>query len=252
VLKLFKIAYIFDLDGTLVENDSFRYAIKEIPRTLGLDIDFEEFYSIFLNIYCEFVKLGKLKEAFDWDLITVLALRRLGVNCPKNIFYKIVLDGLDKGLVKIKDHAHEILSEIRERNGKIIVLTNGYRKYQEPVLRKTGLFELIHVLLTNDDLTEPKPSRKAFEKAILTAGISDPYKVIFIGDHPYYDIYGALNAGLRRIVWLTEYHSKGIYPVKKLAESIAGYAKKRYDVVLDLSHFYDEKIEVINNLEDVL
>jgi len=243
--------YIFDLDGTLIHNRAFRYAYKEIPKFLKININPEEFEEIFLNAYYEFVKAGKLKEAFDWDLLAKIALEKIGINCQEDVFLKLVLKGLEMGLIEIRAYAREILKEIRALGGKVIILTNGYRKYQQPALEKTRLLELIHILLTNDDLIEPKPSKKAFEQALRIINVYDLESIMFIGDHPYYDIYGALNAGIEKIVWITDHHTKGSYLVRELAEDIINYAKSRYDIILDLSKFWNKEIEIINDLREL-
>lgn len=244
-------AYIFDLDSTLIKNNAFEHVIRSIVRKAGLNVDPEKFYELFSSTYYELVRSRRLKEAFDWDLVAELTFKKIDKEYPRGLFSKLMLEGIERGFVKAVDHAIEVLKGIRKTGKKIIVLTNGYRKYQKRVVEKSGIYPYIHALITNDDVLEPKPSKKAFETALAISNIMDPSKVIFVGDHPFYDIYGALNSNIGAIVWLTRVYPAGNYAVMDLAEYIINYARDKYDIVLDLHNFRNRKIRVINSLKEM-
>ena len=235
-----------------MKNNAFEYVIRSIVKKISLKVDPEKFYEMFSSTYYELVRSGRLKEAFDWDLVAELTLKKFNRQYSKGLFSKLMLEGIEKGLVEAIDHATKVLEKIRRTEKKIIILTNGYRKYQKRVIEKLGLDPYVHVLITNDDVPEPKPSKKAFETALAISNIMDPSKVIFVGDHPFYDIYGALNSNIGAIVWLTRVYPAGNYTVMDLAEYIINYARDKYDIVLDLHNFRNRKIRVINSLKEML
>ena len=247
-----KFVYVFDLDGTLIKNMAFKYAYRKLPTVLKLDISPDEFSEMFINTYYELVKQGRLKEAFNWDFIIESILNRFGKTYSKDLFLELMIDGLKKNLIEVLDEAHEVLSLIKKMGHLIIVFTNGYRKYQLPVLRRTRLIDYVDILLTADDLEKLKPHAEAFEKIFDIAKEYDKSQMIFVGDHPYYDIYGALNAGLGKIFWRTNFYRSGEYTVKEVADYIIKYAKGRYNLNLDLTPFYNRKIIIINKLTELL
>ena len=245
-------AYVFDLDSTLIQNRSFRYALEKIPSVLGMNEEADLFKEKFFEMYYNLVREGTLHKAFEWDLLTRHTAEKLGATCPEDLFYRLMLEGLEKNLVTVKNGAIELMSWIRESNNIAILLTNGYRKYQIPSLEKTQLIDYFDSILVADDLEKLKPSKSAFEQAVWQAKKLGANDILYIGDHPYFDVYGALNAGLKVIFWITDHHMPKNYKVEDLAKDIIMYTKERYGIKLDLTKFHNRIIHVIGSLKTIL
>ena len=246
-----KTAFIFDLDYTLIENNAFRYAYENIPKILDLSVSPEGFRDVFLGVYYELVKKGQLREAFNWDFVAEEAVKRLGASYRSNLFHQLFMEGIKNCLVKPRPNTIEVLNRIKGRGNMVIILTNGYRKYQLPVLRKVGLIEIVDALLTNDDLPMPKPSIESFHVAAEISRRLGASKMVYIGDHPFFDVYGALHAGMENIVWITDQYDEGYYDVKYLAQFIESYTYSRYHICIDLRRFWSKKILVIRRLDSL-
>lgn len=244
--------FIFDMDGTIIRNRAFRYAYEKIPEVLGLNVDKDRFAQVFLDSYYELVSINELKKAFDWDYVTNMALNKMNILSSENVFSMLFMDGIEKGLVEVIENADYVLREIKSKNNKVVLLTNGYRKYQIPALRKTKMIEVFDYLFTADDLENLKPHKEAFLKAISETGISDMDRIYFIGDHIYFDIYGALVSGLKNIFWLTTQFDSGTYKVKAIVNFMSRYIRERYRISINLDSLLERTIIIINKLEEIL
>jgi len=244
-------AVVFDLDGTLVHNQAFRYAYMRLPERLGLRIDPRAFEEVFLETYYSLVRSGRLKEAFDWDNVARIALRRFGASYEEDAFLDLLVNGIRRGLVIVARGALEVLRELKKSGLVLGVLTNGYSKYQIPVLEATGIISLIDVVATNDLLEEPKPSLAAFRSlgSLIGCDVAD---MIYVGDHPYFDIYGAVVAGVGRIFWITKQWRPGTYRVGDLSTYIAKYTLDRYGVHISLDKYRNKSVRIIDSLQRVL
>jgi len=246
-----KFAFIFDQDGTLLHNKAFKYAIENVPRVLGLTIDSEEFYNIFLDTYYEYMQAGNFKEAFDWEVISSATLKKLGFDYVYGTFNNLMVEGIKKCMVQAKDGAVDVLRTIKEKEGVVYVLTNGYYQYQYPALKKAGLVDYIDKVITNDQLDEPKPLLGAFKKALSMISLSDD-KIFYVGDHPFIDIYGAIVADINNIFWITLDYSSGRYHVEDICDFIAQYSWAKYRYRVQMREHLDKVIHVINRLDELL
>lgn len=243
--------FIFDMDGTIVRNRAFRYAYEKMLEVLGLDVSKDKFIDAFFDLYHELVGKNELKKAFDWDYVAKTVLGKMNIICG-DVFSQLFLEGVEKGLVEIVRNAYYVLKKIKSEDNKIALLTNGYRKFQIPVLRKTKMLELFDLIFTADDLEYLKPHREAFLKVQLEAKISDTSKIYFVGDHIYFDIYGALISGLENIYWLTSHFDSGTYDVMEIADFMSRYVWRKYGISINLENMPRGKIKVINNLKEIL
>jgi len=87
------------------------------------------------------------------------------------------------------------LIDLRNRGIELIALTNGFYEIVTPVLRKTGVLELLDGLVTPDKVGAAKPSPEIFLTAIKGA-----IKPIFVGDNVSVDICGANSAGISSVL----------------------------------------------------
>lgn len=244
--------FIFDMDGTIVRNRAFRYAYEKIPEVLGLDMDKDKFIDAFFDSYYELVSKNELKKAFDWDYVTKIALGKINNIMCDDVFSQLFLEGVKMGLVEIVENARYVLRKIKLKNNKIALLTNGYRKFQIPVLRKTKMLELFDFIFTADDLEYLKPHKEAFLKIQLETKISDTSKIYFIGDHIYFDIYGALISGLENIYWLTSRFGSGTYNIMEIADFMSKYIQGKYKINIKPENLAQRRIRIINTLKEIL
>jgi putative hydrolase of the HAD superfamily len=82
-----------------------------------------------------------------------------------------------------------------------MILTNGAVDPQRRKLEGSGLLGLVDAALVSEEVGWHKPDARAFAAA-LTAVEGRPDTAAMVGDHLEADIYGALQAGFQRAVWL--------------------------------------------------
>ena len=245
-------AYIFDLDYTLVENKAFRYACELLPRRIGLGVSPEVFCEVFLDTYYQLVRKGELYRAFDWCYVAKLTAEKFGGRMRERMFLELFLDGVDMGLVKVCDGAISLLRRIKSLGYIVVILTNGYGKYQIPVIRKIRLDKYIDAIFTAEKLPKPKPHSDSFDVVMeYSKRKLGAEKIFFIGDHPFFDIYGALNAGIKNIFWVDKNIKEGIYSVEEISGLIEGYTLRRYGVHITIDTSRGQKVVVVNSLKSI-
>ena len=68
----------------------------------------------------------------------------------------------------IKKHANirnekiSLINNLKQKGIKVACYTNSIRKTAELMLKKTGVYELMDYILTNQDVTNPKPDPEGY------------------------------------------------------------------------------------------
>ena len=96
--------------------------------------------------------------------------------------------------VKIFPEVRPALAELRERY-VLVAVTNGNAN-----LEMIGIDDLFHDIVTARTAGAAKPSQQIFDAAVSAAG-STPEQTLHVGDHPEFDVSGAISAGLHA-VWV--------------------------------------------------
>jgi HAD superfamily hydrolase (TIGR01509 family) len=146
-------AVIFDMDGVLIDARDWHYeALNSALRAFGMEISYEEHLERFNGLSTR----QKLKYLTDnQNLPTELhrtisdtkqnrTLRIAAQKCYPNTQHLILLDRL------------------RNKEVLIGVYTNSIRETAEAMLKYAGLLSKIDVLITNQDVINPKPDPEGY------------------------------------------------------------------------------------------
>ncbi|MFX0067531.1 MAG: HAD family hydrolase [Promethearchaeota archaeon] len=222
-MRKFK-AVIFDLDGTLVwfRIDYMSARKKALDRLREHNID-AELLSATEPI---FTTLGRV---FDY-------LRKKGA---KEGELKRIRQAVDQAIEQYELEGAKMtslipgvigtLEELKRRGFKLGIFTLNRDLTTSYVLKKTNIREFFDVIVTRDDVDEPKPSIEHLGKAIELLGIA-PEKTIVIGDHPV-DFQAANSIGVLTI---------GVETSMKTAEELKkGGADYTIRGVSELTDFLD-------------
>lgn len=212
--------FTFDLDGVLHINPFGRGVFPDIvdrlrphaARTQGVGTE-EAGRWIMGQIIGECrrrVMQGALVDAFDWDDIVAGVARSVGYLEPIDVT-ALVQHYCQPGYIGLHPHAREILTFLRRQGVGLLCLTNGYDRYQYPVLEAMGIASLFHGRLAPDLVAAAKPQREIFARAVATAqalGMAsaeggDASGFVHVGDSLVYDVYGARSAGFTS-VWIAQ------------------------------------------------
>lgn len=168
-------AVLFDMDGVLIDAQEWHYeALNEVLSIFGFTITREMH-----------------EDRYD-GLSTSRKLEMLSteVGLPKHIHGMINRVKQDRTLriaaqKCFPNMAHQVLISKLKKNGiKVGVVTNSIRQTSEFMLTYAGIFELLDILITNQDVTEAKPDPSCYLLAMDKLGVS-PEQTIIIEDSPY-------------------------------------------------------------------
>lgn len=91
--------------------------------------------------------------------------------------------------------AEELLTGLKSRGGKVILLSNAQRCFTEPELRRLGLWNLFDGIFISSDVGRKKPDPVFFHAALKSWDLQ-PADCLMIGNDPVCDIGGGMAAGM--------------------------------------------------------
>ena len=171
-------AVLFDFDGTLANTLPFYVrAYKKALKQIGFELKEEEI----------------VKQCFGKKEDIICA--KLGLPEKTAEFAKSYFEGV-KTLFKTAELFPDTLKTIeylRKRNIKIAIITFAYRWYISKMMNQFELSPLIDLIISTDDVKEPKPNPESVFKTAHYFNVQ-PGETMVVGDSKS-DILMAKNAG---------------------------------------------------------
>lgn len=206
-----RIVYIFDMDGVLVNGPFKRGVFPEVCKVLrpyviaSYDDGEEDITKRIMNaiqsrvrsLVCE----GYAMAAYDWDAVLNWVAQKFGYPDSLDITRMVEKYCTMPGYVSLCDKdVPEVLDILRSKGGRLVILTNGFLRYQRPVLESLGLLSKFDIIVTPTEIGTVKPDPEAFEGVLrltqtMETDATDLYGVV-VGDSLSQDIWGANKAGL--------------------------------------------------------
>jgi putative hydrolase of the HAD superfamily len=96
----------------------------------------------------------------------------------------------------------DLLRRLRGRGTRVGVLSNTMwpRRWHEDVFRRDGVLDLIDGAVYTSEIDWTKPHQEAFLAAMVSVGVTDPARCVFVGDRPFDDVHGAQRVGMRTVL----------------------------------------------------
>lgn len=193
----------FDLDGVVIQNPFakgvFPWVREHVrSRTPGLEsleqAEAERQMTNAVNqIWMGRMAAGDFVTAYDWDDILNQASRSLeGPEVP-DVAGLVEKFCSEAGMISVLPGAVEGLQLLRSHGVTVHALTNGYRKYQWPVLVALGIEHYFDTVYTPEMIGFAKPQAGAFQAI---AGLD-----AHVGDTLVHDVMGA-NLAAVTSVWM--------------------------------------------------
>jgi HAD superfamily hydrolase (TIGR01509 family) len=177
-------AVLFDMDGVLIDAREWHFqALNQALGIFGYNISQNDHVTRFDGMTTK-SKLSVLsqEEGLPLELHSLISevkqdrtLRIAAALCYPNMQHQI------------------LLSRLKTLGIKVGVVTNSIRSTTEFMLNYAGIMKYLDVLVTNEDVSEPKPSPEGYEKAMKSLGIK-PSKTWVVEDG-HYGILAAEQAG---------------------------------------------------------
>lgn len=136
---------------------------------------------------------GDMVGAYDWDAIFRDVAAEFGGAEVPDVATMVRRCCQVDGAIAALPGAHDTLRALRDAGHRLVVISNGFSAYQEPVLEALGMLAYFDRVVTPDRVGFAKPDPGAFR----AAGRLD----WFVGDTLLHDVLGARAAGVRA-AWL--------------------------------------------------
>jgi len=195
----------FDLDGTLMQNPFPKWVFPEIKRRINAGLDEEkDITKLLVAKHHEALAAGKVYEAYDWDGMTADLLRDLSLEDVFEIDVEAMVReySVEPKVYLLEEGIPETLAYLREQGFSLAVVTNGFYKYQFPVLEALGIDGYFDEIITPEETECAKPDVEIFDGLLKQGEL-----VAHVGDRVDHDI-----------VVANELHTMSVFIHKKLPE----------------------------------
>ena len=150
---------LFDLDGVLV--DTVDIQIISTLQALSEEIDEE------INEREDIVSIIKKTITTSEKLNIIKNQLKLNINIDRVYNRKKIIANELFNNFKIDDIKIEMFKYLKNNKIKIGVITNSNRTSAELLLKKTGIFDMIDILISNSDTKNKKPHAEPYIRGML-------------------------------------------------------------------------------------
>lgn len=192
----------FDLDGVLIRNP-FELGVEPFVRRhihgtsslrdLAAGEAHEQIDNAVRAAWHQRMAAGEFVAAFDWDAIFNEVSERFGGAEVADVTGLVERFVAEPGMIALLPGALEGLERLRSQGVRMVAMTNGYSKYQVPVLRTLGIDTFFETVVSPERVGYAKPHRGIFGAV--------PGLFAHVGDTLPHDVLGANQFGLHS-VWL--------------------------------------------------
>ena len=157
---------ILDFDGTLASTEEANMEAYILAlREEGIELDREEYRTRYFGMRCpEFMRAIGLTDEEQIDRV-----RRRKIAIYPTMFH----------MVRLNEPLWAFVQEFRRQGCKVWVVSTGQSENITNAMRYLGIENMVDGLLTSNDIDEPKPSPKAFLKAMEIEGVTPAETLIF-------------------------------------------------------------------------
>jgi HAD superfamily hydrolase (TIGR01509 family) len=199
-------AVVFDWGGTLS-----RYAEVEMEdmwrlaaRHLAPDAEDELCARLVAVEQASWDRIAVDQTATTLSALLAEASRALGLDVAEAILEEAGVHHLDSWTPHIvhDPDARPVLQQLRDDGLALGLLSNTHwpRSFHEHFLERDGLAELLGARCYTSEMQRTKPHPDAFREVLDQLGVSDPTAVVFVGDRPYDDVWGAQQLGMKAVL----------------------------------------------------
>lgn len=186
----------FDLDGTLIQGP-FPRVIRDVESELehsGVAVGHGE-------IMRRHKRLAKsdLMASYDWDSIVTGYLAELDMTPPFDLVERLDQHAAAGGTQLLHEETVAHLHALRAAGWRVVVLTNGWYRYQQSTLRPSGLLPEVDALISSDQVGAPKPAAAMFD-----AARDGAEQYVHVGDRIDHDIIGGNAYGAQTVLLRTD------------------------------------------------
>ncbi|HIE14688.1 TPA: HAD family hydrolase [Candidatus Bathyarchaeota archaeon] len=194
-------AVLFDLGGTLIKTACIPKIIKKILSLYGIERSLSEIECAYRKaeskVTLKDYRLPYMKFWAKWNKMILLEL-----NVTRNIevLSRLIVElWWDHADVKLYPDVEETIRQLKEKKIKMGIVTNGFKKDVDEVLKRVRLPKVFDAIVGVDSVAKPKPHKEIFLIAVKKLAVK-PFQTLFIGDSIEMDYIGATEAGLNALL----------------------------------------------------
>ncbi|MBM7601906.1 FMN phosphatase YigB (HAD superfamily) [Virgibacillus halotolerans] len=149
----------FDLDGTLMQNPFSKWVFPEIATNIQAGSKSEkDIQKLIINEHELRMSEKKVVQAYDWDDIVESVLSNM--NIPEKVDVESIVKkhSFKPKIYLLEEEIIDNLEGLKNIGYNLAVLTNGYSKYQLPVMKELGLECVFDEIITPDICGYAKPN----------------------------------------------------------------------------------------------
>ncbi|WP_261381557.1 HAD family hydrolase [Paenibacillus cremeus] len=175
----------FDLDGTLMQNPFGKWVFPEVKQLI------EQQLNTTYNSTESLVREHELRmsqnrsvEAYDWDDMLRQLLKELQLELEIDIEQLVIKHSVAPKIYLLEETIIPTLKSLKQQGYSLATVTNGFYKYQFPVMKALGLSECFDEIITPEIAGCGKPNEGIF-RALLESGTI----VAHVGDRLDHDVF---------------------------------------------------------------
>ncbi|MCT1902406.1 HAD family hydrolase [Oceanobacillus sojae] len=174
----------FDLDETIMRNPFGKWVFPDVVNMLKKETDTEEdILNLIVSEHLQRMSEERFLEAYDWDDIITDVTGNLGAGSAIDIEKMVIKHSESPKIYLLEDNMLDHLEQIKKKGFDLAAATNGYAKYQLPVLQKLGLDKMFDEIITSDSAGFAKPNPAVLKK------LSDEGEIVaHVGDRIDHDV----------------------------------------------------------------
>lgn len=168
-------AILFDLDGVLVDACDWHYEAlnRALRKVANYEISRHDHETRFNGLPTKV----KLKTLAAQGLIKEDQMQEIS-----DLKQELTI-GVIEDLCKVDDSKVQLMRKLTQQGFKIACVTNSIRKTAIMMLKKSGVYEYMNCIVSNEDITHAKPHPEGYIKALVLLGCV-PSDAIIIEDSP--------------------------------------------------------------------
>jgi len=218
-------AVLFDLGGTLIKTAEVPEIFRRILAVYGVKVDFGQILKAHRANEKEFDFEAGVAESgmafwHNWNMAIV---KRLGVGRDVQLLARKISElWWDYADLQFYPDVVGTLAQLRVKQVKTGIVTNGLREDYEKVLQKLEAASYFDINVGADSCKTAKPDERIFLYAAQKLQLR-PAEILFVGDSIEKDYEGARKAGLKPLLIDREERGlKNVDSIKNLTE-VLGY-----------------------------
>ncbi|MDQ0178341.1 HAD family hydrolase [Bacillus chungangensis] len=153
----------FDLDGTFMQNPFIDHVFVEIEKTILAHC--ETCHAVTAALFAEHEKRMKMKNiaaAYNWDDIVHHYLSANNIACSIDVEALVQKHSKQPKVYLLENNILETLDQLVFNGFSLAVITNGFKKYQLPVMDELGLTGYFKKIVTPEKMGVGKPDPRMF------------------------------------------------------------------------------------------